>query len=56
MDNPHLVPDLIQDLVARYLKANRQNEKFLLEDRLKAIVTFIQDGLNNRSNVFKKRN
>jgi hypothetical protein len=54
MNNDHLIPDLIHDIVKRYKAARLQNEKFLLEDRLRVIVAYIQDALDGRSNIFKK--
>ena len=44
MNNLHLVPIMVQDIVEK-LKTAKGNEKMMLESRLKAIVEFCQKAL-----------
>lgn len=43
----HLVPDLIKDLVAKH-KAARNNEQFMYEARLRAIIEYIEKSLESK--------
>lgn len=46
--NQHLVPEIILNLVDQYRKATGQNERYVLEDRLRAIVLCINNALNEQ--------
>ena len=52
MNKEHLVPDLIKDIIAKYLLAKSQNEIYSIEDRLKTIKETIEDALNKKHNNF----
>ena len=52
MNKEHLVPDLIKDIIAKYLLAKSQNEIYSIEDRLKTIKEAIDDALNKKNNNF----
>jgi hypothetical protein len=57
MQNQHLVPELILNLIDQYKKAKSQNEKFVLEDRLNAITSAINEVLTSGSikkDIWKK--
>lgn len=43
----HLIPDLIKDLANKYRVA-RNNEKFMLEARLRAISEYIEKTLETK--------
>lgn len=59
MDNRHLVPDLIRDLVRKYVEAKNNernvNETLNLQMRLEAIEGFISEALASANNNFLKR-
>lgn len=52
MNKEHLVPDLIKDIIAKYLLAKSQNEIYSIEDRLKTIKEAIENALNKKHNNF----
>ena len=52
MNKEHLVPDLIKDIIAKYLLAKSQNEIYSIEDRLKTIKEAIENALNKKNNNF----
>ena len=45
MQNQHLIPELIINLVEQFVKANSENEKFNLEIRLEAIRDYLDKTL-----------
>lgn len=52
MKNVHLVPEIIINLVDQYKAAKKQNEIYVLEDRLNAIVEYINENRNSKQNIW----
>jgi hypothetical protein len=47
MKNAHLVPEIIINLVDQYKAAKRQNEIYALEDRLNAILEYVNESIKD---------
>ena len=46
MQNQHLVPEVILNIVDQYRKSTGQNERFSLEARLEAIIVVCKQALS----------